>query len=148
MISWSTAWELNNKGFEIQRSTDALNFETLDFIEGVGNSNTIQSYIYFDRNPKSINYYRLKQIDFDGKFEYSKIISTKSNIESEVLVYPNPFESNLTFSENVTNVKLFNSKGELIQEGLNLNVENISTGIYYLHIFDRESIVIKKVFKK
>lgn len=148
MISWSTAWELNNQGFEIQRSTDAVNFETLDFVKGAGNSNTIQSYIYFDRNPRTTNYYRLKQIDFNGDYEYSKIISATSISETEILVYPNPFEDNLTFSKNVINTKLYNSKGELIQEGLNLDVEFIPTGIYYLHLFDKDSIVIKKVFKK
>lgn len=147
MISWSTAWELNNQGFEIQRSSDAVNFETLDFIKGTGNSNTIQSYIYFDKSPQKVNYYRLKQIDFNGKFEYSNIISSESQIE-EVVVYPNPFDTELTLSESVTNAKLYNSKGELVLEGNKLDVNQISTGVYYLHLYDDNSVTIKKVFKK
>jgi len=66
-LKWSTASEINNRGFEILRSENGIDWEALDFVNGVGNSTATNFYQYTDRFPKKgINYYRLKQIDFDG----------------------------------------------------------------------------------
>lgn len=76
VLEWKTASEKNNKGFELQRSTNAYEWEALHFIEGAGNSQNMLKYIYEDNDyVKGINYYRLKQIDFDNTITYSWIIS-------------------------------------------------------------------------
>ncbi|HEY1038492.1 MAG TPA: hypothetical protein VGF30_03760, partial [Bacteroidia bacterium] len=73
-LKWQTASETNNNYFELQRSTDDLNFTDIARIDGAGNSNTLINYKYIDENPiQGNNYYRLKQVDFDGNFHYSPI---------------------------------------------------------------------------
>ena len=75
MLEWATDWELNNDYFEVQRSSDRTLFSSIGEVKGVGNSQTKQEYSFIDDYPlTSINYYRLKQIDFDGGYEYSPII--------------------------------------------------------------------------
>lgn len=76
-LDWATASEINNKGFEVQRSTDGLTYEAIGWIDGNGNSNTKIAYSYDDKTviPNSIYYYRLRQVDIDGKEDYSNIVS-------------------------------------------------------------------------
>lgn len=76
LLTWNTASERDNEAFFIERSTDGLSFEAIGRVEGAGNSYTMQSYSFEDKElPKSARmvYYRLKQVDFDGSFEYSSI---------------------------------------------------------------------------
>jgi hypothetical protein len=76
-LDWATASEINNKGFDIERSTDGLTFKNIGWVDGHGNSNQQIDYSYNDKTvvPNSIYYYRLKQIDVDGVYEYSNIVS-------------------------------------------------------------------------
>lgn len=94
LINWSTASELNNKHFNILRSTNGLDFEVIATIEGAGNSSASISYSYSDVNPpKSTLYYLLKQVDFDGKSETFNLISISNestNYECSMSVNPNP----------------------------------------------------------
>ncbi|MBX2840896.1 MAG: T9SS type A sorting domain-containing protein [Flammeovirgaceae bacterium] len=103
-LTWKTASELNNSGFELQRSWDGRDFETLTFIEGKGSSDRLNTYTYVDHNIMGIAYYRLKQLDYNGKFAFSNVISVKSiKVKPlEVLAYPNPFtnELNLAISKD------------------------------------------------
>lgn len=79
ILNWETASETNNDYFEIQRSLDGFSFSTIGFIDGSGNSNSILSYSYTDLNNfNNITYYRLKQVDFDGAFSFSKVIDVNS----------------------------------------------------------------------
>jgi hypothetical protein len=91
-LSWSTASEMNNDRFEIERSQDGKKFLKIGEQESVGNSNTLQRYAFTDKNCASgISYYRLKQIDTDGTSSYSKIIEISlSDFRTNVTVYPNP----------------------------------------------------------
>lgn len=94
-LSWGTASEINNNYFTIERSDDAVNFEALAIVEGAGNSNSELTYHYIDSRPilGSISYYRLKQTDYNGQFEYAEDILAidfyKKNVEI-FSVYPNP----------------------------------------------------------
>ncbi|MBT8380647.1 MAG: T9SS type A sorting domain-containing protein [Ignavibacteria bacterium] len=96
MLSWSTATELNNHGFEIERSADKTIWRTIGFKEGKGTTSETQQYSYSDIL-SGINssrlYYRLKQLDFDGSFEYSKIVeAVVAPIDFALSQnYPNPF---------------------------------------------------------
>ncbi len=100
-LTWTTASEINNKGFEIERSVNVVNFEYVGFVKGVGNSNAVNKYEFNDylstynyQLPTTI-YYRLKQIDQDGKYEYSNTIVIKTNNDqnfgNNVSIVPNPF---------------------------------------------------------
>ncbi len=91
-LDWETAVEEQNAGFEIQHSSDGTSWEVLDFVKGMGTTQLSQSYQFIHQKaPVGTNYYRLKQLDVDGAFEYSKIESIK--IEGKVAqfeIYPNP----------------------------------------------------------
>lgn len=101
LITWETASEKNNDYFTIERSSDAKNFEAIGKVEGAGNSSSANDYSYKDyRIPKGVSYYRLMQTDFDGKFEYFKIVkveATENNNNHEegvkvISIGPNPFK--------------------------------------------------------
>lgn len=85
ILSWATATEQNNDKFEIERSIDGVDFVKIGTLKGAGNSTQKLTYNFVDNtvNP-SINYYRLKQIDFDGSFSYSNLISIDNSCESSV----------------------------------------------------------------
>lgn len=93
-LIWSTALEINNKGFYIEHSRDGTNWKDLDFLDGKGNSNAKNNYSYELSSPwKGANYFRLRQEDFDGKFEYSniKVVIWQGGIEDlDLVVVPNP----------------------------------------------------------
>lgn len=97
-VSWVTATEINNEGFQIQRSTDAINFENIGWVEGNGNTSATQSYLFQDVEVSKdiLYYYRLKQLDFDGQYEYSAVVSAslKGGQNFSINVFPNP--SNVT----------------------------------------------------
>lgn len=99
-ISWATATEINNAGFEIERSlTDDIHFEKIGTVAGNGNSSQMHQYSFTDRNIEiSTSYfYRLKQIDFDGRINYSHIIQSKSfKAVTSFTAGPNPFQGNAT----------------------------------------------------
>lgn len=92
LITWETVWEKNNDYFEVEKSIDGRNFFVIGKIEGKGTTNEKNSYQLIDNEPrKGINYYRLRQIDFDGKVNYSKIVSLLFEGGEDVFeIYPNP----------------------------------------------------------
>lgn len=123
-ITWATASEENNDFFAIERSIDGQNFFTLDTIKGAGNSNSLLEYEYVDKYPVAgTNYYRLKQTDYDGKFEYFKIASVyNETVQAEFSVIslgPNPykdhFEVNFVSGDNNdVHLKLMDMQGKTI----------------------------------
>ena len=111
-LVWTTISETNNAYFTLEKSPDAIEFYDIAKIEGVGNSTVKNNYLYTDNNPyKGINYYRLRQTDFDGKNTTSKVISvdisSSSNKSLSFEVYPNP----ILASENLT-IKISNFEAE------------------------------------
>ena len=106
-LNWQTATEVNNYGFEVQRSVisppeadQRSEFETIGFVEGAGNSNSPKEYSFTDENPQSGNVqYRLKQIDIDGNFKYSEIVEVEVGAPTKFELlqnYPNPFNPTTT----------------------------------------------------
>jgi hypothetical protein len=92
-LNWATASEKDNDHFEVQRSADGRSFETIGTVKGNGNSSTKLAYSFTDKTAKAnLNYYRLRQVDFNGKFEFSKVISVngKAGKNMDMVVYPNP----------------------------------------------------------
>ncbi len=92
LLNWKTATETNNRMFSVEKLNDANQFETIGNVAGNGNSVLVNEYDFIDRNPISgNNYYRLKQIDFDGKYEFSNTININNiNPIIELIAYPNP----------------------------------------------------------
>ncbi|MEJ8802175.1 cadherin domain-containing protein [Pontibacter sp. H249] len=93
MIYWATAAEINNEYFIVERSLDGRNFSKIGQVRGAGTSSSRIEYNLLDTNsPAGTVYYRLKQVDFGGKYEYSKIVAVdvKKNTNAGVLLYPNP----------------------------------------------------------
>lgn len=91
-LNWATASEQNNSHFEVLRSGDGKSFSTLGTVSGNGNSQAVHNYSYVDANPVSgTNYYQLRQIDFDGKAELSKVVAVKTDLsQTELSVHASP----------------------------------------------------------
>ena len=96
-VEWSTSQELNNQSFVVEKSVDGnTNWNILASINAAGNSSTLKRYNAFDPQPfKGINYYRIKQVDIDGHFKYSKTVSVKLNINKPGVSIINPFHNSL-----------------------------------------------------
>jgi Secretion system C-terminal sorting domain len=92
-LDWTTASENNNRGFYVEKSYDAQNFETIGFVEGAGNSQTAKAYSFVDKKFFYSAYYRLRQVDFNGNLAYSAIIWVQNGIFQ---LYPNPSRGNVT----------------------------------------------------
>ena len=157
-LEWQTASEVNNEKFEVETSQNGREFKKIGEVEGKGTTVEQQDYLFEINNPKNgISYYRLKQIDFDGQFEYSKVISVNFKGENGEIgeFYPNPSKSglvNLDYSsktdEEIT-VSVFDITGKLvvmeIQEisngnnNLSFNFSDLNTGIYIVKIGDKRN---------
>jgi hypothetical protein len=158
MLRWVTASESNNDYFSIERSSDGINFEIIGKQNGAGNSVTRLEYTFNDQNPiKGISYYRLKQVDFNGKFTYSEICSVTNIGDSGVNFYPNPVRNNLTidydFSEKPSSniVTVTDVTGKLVQVStsfsdskVSLDCSNLAEGIYFLKVLIGEKEVVNK----
>lgn len=152
-ILWSTALETNNKGFEIERSNDGKNFTTIAFVQGAGNSNRLLSYGFIDDN-KATAYYRLKQIDFDGQFEYSTIIKVL-NKDLSIELAPNPFNDNIeiTSATPILHAEIIDITGKVKTfeisntNKLNINTADLGKGVYFIRINNGETIFSKRIIK-
>lgn len=153
-LDWATATEINNEGFEIQRSIDGENFETIDWMEGNGNSQKTIQYSLNDYKVSAsiLYYYRLKQVDFDGNFDYSEIVSAKiiSGDGLDIKLIPNPSAGDgkisiNSSSETTVELKIYGNMGQLILskslvliKGLNefdIDLESYSSGSYNVMIY-------------
>ena len=123
-LSWQTATEDNNLGFEIQRSPDLQTWKALHFINGHGTTNNFQNYSFVDTRPlPGDNYYRLKQIDFNGKFDFSEVRHqyVAPGKSANMLIYPNPTAGQFHVQffnpeKKLVHAKLFDSTGMVIWE--------------------------------
>jgi hypothetical protein len=153
-LNWKTATESNNKGFAVERSTNATNWAEISFVNGFGNSTAVKEYTATDNTPsKGINYYRLKQVDNDGKQTYSPIISLKFEDGKglDFAFYPNPVKNKLTVTvdkiETATaSLNVVSVDGKLVKSVM-LNTQNsnssflidvtsLTKGMYYLVLTD------------
>jgi hypothetical protein len=141
-LIWETSSEINNSHFEIQHSIDGRIFETIGQVQGLGTSNYGKQYQFTHNNPvRGNNYYRLHQVDFDGKSSTSEIVSVNLNTELEVQYFPNPLQDELTilWTEELENsiLELLNANGQSIysaqlQESISIPTANLPKGVYFL----------------
>ena len=165
-LYWTTATEVDNYGFEVQRKElKNIVWENIGFIQGHGNSNSPKSYSFTDANAPAGNVgYRLKQIDFDGRFDYSDIVDVsvgKPTLFSVNQNYPNPFNPTTEISyslpkvSNVT-LKVYNTLGQVVATLVNerqeagrhiveFNGTKLSSGIYFYSIRTEENVSVKKM---
>ena len=122
-VYWTTASETNNTGFELQRSTDASNFERIAWIDGQGNSTVSTDYKHTDTDIREdvVYYYRIKAIGTSGKEEYSPIVSASLGGEAiGIRVFPNPVRqqsknlSLVAISDGGSTIEIFNEAGQLV----------------------------------
>ncbi len=158
MLEWQTATELNNAGFDVEWSVDGDRWEVLEFIEGAGTTSEVQTYqVIHDFPVGGLNYYRLRQVDYDGAYEYTGIEIVEITDENEVsndldfIVFPNPslFGQNKIIKlysqeDRVVSCKLISLNGsilldweEQVYQGMNhfiMDKELPQSGMYTLMI--------------
>jgi hypothetical protein len=155
-LNWSTATEVNNYGFDIERCVAQIsnlcnNWEKIGFVQGHGNSNSPKDYSFVDANPPAGNVaYRLKQLDADGSFHYSDVVSVNNALAKSFKLfapYPNPFNPNTTIKFSIpaaSNVSLkiydiignevaslVNGRKEAGEYEVDFNAKNLPSGIYF-----------------
>ncbi|MDR6807166.1 hypothetical protein J2Y45_004500 [Dyadobacter sp. BE34] len=149
-LLWRTSWETGNKGFAIERSTNAVAFEEIGFVAGSGDSKSNKDYIFTDMGAQGTAYYRLKQIDWDGTSHYSKIIVVKS-ASNLTRVYPNPAKGYLHIDQKGLNrnFALINRQGFVVMESAvlsagKLDVSHLPDDLYMLKVGEESFKVVVK----
>ena len=164
-LNWKTSTETNNRGFEVQRKTTNSDWVNISFIDGNGTSTESHEYSYVDNGLQSDKYYyRLKQIDFNGSFEYSNVIEAEVNtpVKFELAQnYPNPFnpttkiDFTIPASGNVI-LTVYNVLGQEITALVNgfmksgshtvdFNASNLNSGLYFYKLEANGVSLVKKM---
>jgi hypothetical protein len=147
-LFWSTASELNNNYFTLERSMDGIYFMEIGTVNGAGNSTVINKYQFTDTHPsKGINYYRLKQTDFNGEFTYSEIIPIEMRGYNELSIHPNPSSNIITvsyFNNSLLNsdVTIYDVQGKIVLDNsIKLDIVNhevdisfLNNGLYFIRV--------------
>lgn len=165
-LRWVTATELNNKGFEIQRRTENASYQSIAFVQGKGTTTQVNGYTYSDVvDQAGIYYYRLKQVDFDGTYEYSnEVMVNIIALPGQYALaqnYPNPFNPTTSIEfvipqSGLVNLSVFNLLGEKVAElvnevkesgsySVNFNASNLSSGTYIYTLSANGNITSRKM---
>ncbi|MBX0333647.1 T9SS type A sorting domain-containing protein [Pontibacter sp. HSC-14F20] len=164
-LTWATASELENKGFEVQVSNNGREFKEIGFVESkVGTTSLRQDYNFLDTKAVSgTRYYRLKQMDFDGTTSYSPIRAVALDAgNGTVSVYPNPFDDAVIVTLNGTEARnvqvvLMDAMGKVLQQrteetsgnSITVDMRSVRTkGIYILHVLDNDTKYTFKLMKR
>lgn len=153
-LNWETASEINNDRFEVQRKLESESeFVTVGEVRGVGNSTELNSYEFTD-NIQGISGkvgYRLKQVDYDNEFEYSKIQYVDAKAISSILVYPNPASNSVTINSNLDgfNYEILNSvglsivQGQIEESNVTIQTTQLQNGVYFVRIKDYKGLEVE-----
>jgi len=151
VLNWSTSDEVDNDFFEIERSLDGKNFESIGKVKSNSNPNKINYYKFLDDKPSiGKNFYRLKQVDINRNFTYSEIRHCKIDNASEISIIQ---ENRNVFISNVISnsvVKIFSSNGNLvlnqkINGDNNLDLSSFTSGLYFLKVGLDENVKVQKL---
>ena len=152
-LNWTTATELNNQGFDVERNS-GNGFEKIGYVAGFGTSSEIHTYSYIDGSLQEGSYtYRLKQVDYDGTFEYSDVVEadvTVPDVFSLDQNYPNPFNPSTTINfslaaDSKVSLTVFDILGQEVanlingnvaagSHEINFNASNVNSGVYFYRI--------------
>lgn len=164
-LTWTTATEKNNKGFEVERKTDKEEFSKISFVEGYGTTTENRSYTFTDKSPASgTNIYRLRQVDYDGSFSYSNEIEVMLELPKEYSLsqnYPNPFNPSTVINYQIpantyVTLKVFDVIGNEVATLVNqekpagyhsvtFEAGKLSSGIYIYQLTAGEMTFTKKL---
>lgn len=159
LLNWQTASEMNNAYFSIERSNNGNNFSEIGKVNSKGTSNQLQEYSFTDGQPfNGQNYYRLQQVDNDGKYTYSKVVGVDFPATLIYRLYPNPAKDilhldGLNATAN-TSVSLIASDGHMIDKKIisassyDWNTKYLATGTYYLRIEENKKVTTLKFIKQ
>ncbi len=168
LLSWQTASELNNAGFEVERRSEnrgaGAEWQVLGFVRGAGTTTERQSYSFLDRTASGKVQYRLKQVDFDGRFEYSNVIEVDAGLPKTFALeqnYPNPFNPTTVISYQLpvasqVSLKIFDVLGKEVATLVNqrqeagaynymLNAANLSSGVYFYRLHAGNFVQTRKM---
>jgi trimeric autotransporter adhesin len=165
LLNWSTASEKNNRGFSIEKAEQGSStWSVIGFINGKGNSNTVNTYSFIDGGAfaqSEVVYYRIKQTDNNGTASYSQIItlrSSKAINEAQVRVYPNPARDNIYVDLNAgltnTSIEVLDSYGKLVaRENVNgatnsVELSTLPPGVYLLRLMQHGQVLYVSKFMK
>ena len=155
-IEWATASEENNDYFEVLKSTDGVNYKVIAHISGNGNSNVLINYHAKDYQVAvGVNYYQLKQVDFDGKTTLSEVVAINNIKVNEINVYPNPVnygqQLQLEFgAETDYQIEVYDMSGRMLKniEGkgnqLRINTTDLQRGSYMLRVVEGGRSIVKR----
>jgi len=153
LLTWQTANEINNSHFEIEVSSDGSSFRNIGEVIGT-NSTEVSNYTFTDRNPVTgVNYYRLKQVDFDGRFDYSDVKSVSFDTDlaqRAITVFPNPVVDFVRIDAGTTdmlNLRIYDVSGNLVMDnsfesGKDIDTAELAIGVYLFKVLDTNNEVI------
>ncbi len=162
-LFWETRTELNNSHFEIERSTNGKKFVRIGEVQGNGTALETQLYNFVDNSPQQINYYRLKQIDFDGQFEYSKtiVVNMEHQATLDIRVFPNPTKNkfNIDFTniiEQDVRIEIYNMNGQQVRSQIlnvngqfvTVNITDLQSGIYIMNVITKTRLMTRRIVKQ
>jgi len=161
LLSFSTATETNNAYFSIERSQDGNRFETIGKVTGAGTTTEKQNYTFTDERPlKGTNFYRLKQVDFDGQFSYSPVVSVNIGKVGGVRLSPQPVLDRLNVALEQPAVEaaiwqVYDFAGRLLQSGtvqeestnFEISTTTLTEGTYVLRLVSGQQIVTQQFQK-
>ena len=144
-VDWGTESEINCDHFEIERSSNGVDFERIAYEKGQNNSSTSYSYSIYDEQPfVGTNYYRIKEIDKDGKYTYSSVVSAEFE-KFEFKLSPNPVSNQIHIesSKAIEKIEIINTAGQIVRTFLGaqrtLEVGAFSKGIYFLKTYSKDN---------
>ncbi|MCE7071954.1 T9SS type A sorting domain-containing protein [Dyadobacter sp. CY327] len=153
LIQWATSEETNASHFELERSENAVVFTSINTVAAAGHSMATNAYAYQEEFlPSGVYYYRIKQVDLDGKFNFTRVVSTIIEESSIIKAYPNPVTDLLNIESekvlgivevfNVAGTRLYTSKQNL--NTMSLDMSKFPTGLYTVTTNGKSAKVIKK----
>ena len=162
-LDWATGSEENNSHFVIERTHDGAHWEEIGEVAGAGFATEVTRYMFMDENPyKDFNYYRIKQVDYDGEYDYSKIVLVSSMVQSARLdlnVHPNPANDYVRIrviggSKNST-IEVMDIQGSVVRKleltdnpVVRIETSNLDTGIYFIKYSNGVQSLTKKLVVK
>gem|GEM_PF-4782723 len=164
-LNWATAGELNNSHFDVERSTNGANFTKVGEVQGNGTTLNNKAYTYTDEKAfaeQSVLYYRLRQVDYNGKFEYSPIVAlsaTPTTVTNTVNIYPVPATDAINISGlssiGIASVTLVDAQGRVVStqavnsaNTLRIDLTIVPAGIYYIRLTTAQGRIINKLITK
>ncbi len=161
LLEWQTASEINNEGFVIERGhkiADELEWNQLDFVAGNGTTQESQAYFFTDQSPvEGTNYYRLKQIDYDGRYEYSSVVVVEYSGKDgniSVGIFPNPAKEQLTLINGKGKATIYNVLGQPVKHltidanQATIQLADLLNGQYYLEVVQADGTIVTEQFSK